>query len=121
MVLVLASFSHADNWPFFRGGNRDGISKESSAPTSWGVDKNIKWRAPLPSAGNSSPIVFGDQIYVTCAENSRGTELDANDGPTIWETPEPGGADDKSAETKTGIGSWSSPVPAMVDGKQQIL
>ena len=71
----------------------------------------------------SSPLILGDRIIMNCGPGNRTfvTALDVKDGHTIWETPEPGGADDKSPETKSWIGSWSSPVPVMVDGKQQIL
>jgi outer membrane protein assembly factor BamB len=71
----------------------------------------------------SSPLILDDRIILNCGPGKRTfvTALDTTDGHTLWETPEPGGADDQSPETKTWIGSWSSPVPVMVDGKQQVL
>src|SRR5258705_10738233 len=73
IVFVTSTFTFADNWPFYRGAKRTGVSSESSAPLDWSADKNIKWKAPLPSPGNSSPIVWGDRVFVTCAEDSRGS------------------------------------------------
>jgi len=57
----------AANWPSWRGPNQDNISPESKFPTKWSRDENVKWRAPLPEAGNSSPIVWGDTVFVTQA------------------------------------------------------
>ncbi len=54
-----------DDWPRFRGTSGSGVS-ESSAPTNWSPDKNIRWKTELPGAGCSSPIVVGGKIFVTC-------------------------------------------------------
>lgn len=56
----------AENWPQWRGRNGQGISTETALPTEWGPDKNIAWKTPLPH-GYSSPIVWGDRIFLTTA------------------------------------------------------
>ena len=56
----------AENWPQWRGPNSQGISTEKSLPTDWAPGKNIAWKTELPS-GHSSPIVWGDRIFVTAA------------------------------------------------------
>jgi outer membrane protein assembly factor BamB len=55
----------AANWPSWRGPGHDNISPETQFPTNWSRSENVKWRAPLPEAGNSSPIVWGDTVFVT--------------------------------------------------------
>ena len=57
------------NWPSFRGANSDGIGDGADTPTSWDVEtgENILWQAELPGLGNSSPIVWGDRVFVTTA------------------------------------------------------
>jgi outer membrane protein assembly factor BamB len=67
-ALLIGSLpSSAANWPSWRGPNQDNTSPESQFPTSWAREKNLKWRTPLPEAGNSSPIVWGDAVFVTQA------------------------------------------------------
>lgn len=64
----LGAFSlslHAANWPSWRGPNQDNTSPETRFPTSWSREKNVKWRTALPEAGNSSPVVWGDTVFVT--------------------------------------------------------
>ncbi|MBL8189480.1 MAG: hypothetical protein JNK38_15830, partial [Acidobacteria bacterium] len=53
------------NWSGWRGSEGTGISAETNLPTEWSPDKNIKWKAALPGRGHSSPIVWGNQIFLT--------------------------------------------------------
>lgn len=65
-ILFANSIADAqDDWPRFRGVDGTGISK-TAAPTEWSPDKNIRWKAELPGAGCSSPIVVGDKVFLTC-------------------------------------------------------
>ncbi|MFA9454089.1 MAG: PQQ-binding-like beta-propeller repeat protein [Candidatus Aminicenantaceae bacterium] len=61
--------SEGINWPGFRGHNADGIAEGYKTPISWNVDssQNIKWKTDIPGLGHSSPIVWGDRIFVTTA------------------------------------------------------
>jgi outer membrane protein assembly factor BamB len=61
-----ATISAAENWPQWRGPGGQGISSEPALPTEWAPDKNIAWKTALP-AGHSSPIIWGDRIFVTAA------------------------------------------------------
>lgn len=54
------------NWARFRGPNGSGVSADVDVPLEWSGTKNIVWKTPLPGPGASSPIVFGDHIYLTC-------------------------------------------------------
>ena len=68
MVLVVMTglTVRAEDWPQFRGAGRSGVSKETGLPLEWSGTKNVVWKTPLPGPGSSSPIVFGDRVYVTC-------------------------------------------------------
>src|SRR5437899_2017822 len=67
----------ATNWPQFRGPQASGVETNSPAPIEWNVEQgqNIRWRATIPGLGHSSPIVWGDRIYVTTAVRPGKAEL----------------------------------------------
>jgi outer membrane protein assembly factor BamB len=58
------------NWPQFRGTNGAGIADSSSLPTRWSATDSVAWTAELPGRGWSSPIVWGDRVYLTTAVNA---------------------------------------------------
>jgi outer membrane protein assembly factor BamB len=62
----LASTAAAADWPGFRGPHGSGISDEKDLPTKWGDKENLVWKTDLPGPGASSPIVWGDKVFVTC-------------------------------------------------------
>ena len=53
-------------WPQFRGPDGAGISPGKGLPTTWSQAQNVDWKLALPGPGASSPIVFGEHVYVTC-------------------------------------------------------
>ena len=57
------------NWPSFRGPEASGIAEGYPTPISWDVKKgkNIKWKTEIPGLGHSSPVVWGDRIFITSA------------------------------------------------------
>ncbi|HMP06153.1 MAG TPA: PQQ-binding-like beta-propeller repeat protein [Lacipirellulaceae bacterium] len=65
--LLLTTQTHAYDWPEFRGPSGQGEAVESDPPVEWTPTKNVAWRTPIPGSGWSSPIVFGDRIYLTTA------------------------------------------------------
>ncbi len=71
---IEVSAAKAEDWPCFRGPGRQGISQEKNLPTQWSATTNIRWKTPIPGEGWSSPIVFGDQVFVTTAVD-KGTSL----------------------------------------------
>ena len=58
------------DWPQFRGPDGQGHSKATGIPVEWTDTKNVKWKKPVPGQGYSSPVISGDQIWVTSAENN---------------------------------------------------
>ena len=64
----------ADQWPNWRGPSGDGISQEKNLPVEWSRSKNVAWSLPLPGPAGASPVVWGDQIFLT-STNSEGQLL----------------------------------------------
>src|SRR5689334_7436567 len=65
LVLLLASAAPGGDWPQFRGPDGASVSRETGLPITWGPDKNIRWKAPLPGQGNSNPVIAGGKVFVT--------------------------------------------------------
>lgn len=55
------------HWAQWRGPDGQGISPEKGLPTEWSTTKNLRWRTPITGRGHSSPIVWGDRIFLTTA------------------------------------------------------
>lgn len=58
----------AENWPQWRGPTGDSVSRETNLPAEWSETKNVAWKLPLPGKGGSTPIVWGDRIFLTSAD-----------------------------------------------------
>ena len=63
----LTSVGFAGNWPQWRGPDGSGISNEKNLPAEWTPTKNIKWKTAIDGRGHSSPIVWGNKIFLTTA------------------------------------------------------
>jgi outer membrane protein assembly factor BamB len=94
----------AADWPQFRGPGGSGVSDAKGIPITWDAQSNIRWKVALPGPGASSPVLFGDRIYLTCytgygipkfkgGENKKLTRhllcLKRSDGTLIWNAPKP--------------------------------
>src|SRR5262249_36192939 len=55
------------NWPQWRGPLSTGVAPTANPPVEWGENKNIRWKVALPGKGHSTPIVWGDRIFLTTA------------------------------------------------------
>jgi outer membrane protein assembly factor BamB len=62
-----AAESSVENWPSWRGPLSTGVAPKASPPVQWSETSNVKWKVQIPGDGNSSPIVWKDQIFVTTA------------------------------------------------------
>lgn len=78
----------ADEWPQWRGPTGDGRCTESGLPTKWSATEGVLWKAPLPGPGNSTPVVWGDRVFVTQSAEEAGLRLlfcfDRKDGRLLW-------------------------------------
>lgn len=83
---LLSAF--ADNWPMWRGANGDGTCTESNLPEKWGQGENVLWKAALPDRGNSTPVVWGEKLFLTQAIEKEGKRLllcfDKKTGKQLW-------------------------------------
>ena len=72
ICLLLSSLTicaQAQNWPGFRGTNASGVADGMHPPTNWNVEKakNIRWKTAIPGLSHSSPIVWGNNVFVITA------------------------------------------------------
>jgi len=63
--LLTAAPCFAANWPGWRGPSGDGVSSEKNLPLKWSDKENVRWRTELPGPGNSTPIIWGDRVFVS--------------------------------------------------------
>ena len=88
-LLIQAPVLLADNWPMWRGNEGDGQTKESGFPLTWSTTENVQWRVELPDRGNSTPVVWGDQVFITQAIEKTGQRLllclDRKTGKQLWD------------------------------------
>jgi outer membrane protein assembly factor BamB len=77
-------------WPMWRGAEGLGMAPDASPPARWSKTENVRWRTPLPEPGNSTPIVWGDRIYITQARTGAGLRsvmaFDRATGKLVWES-----------------------------------
>jgi outer membrane protein assembly factor BamB len=82
--------AHGGNWPAWRGPEGNGSCSEQALPLKWNTNENVRWRIPLPTPGNSSPIAWGDRVFVTQAvpEEKRRTVMcfDRTSGKLRWQS-----------------------------------
>lgn len=118
LLLAAALPCSAANWPAWRGANADGISTEKNLPLKWSKTENVRWRIPLPEAGNSTPIVWGERIFVTQPVGDRRTLLCFNraDGKQLWQV----GVATKEKEPTHATNPYCSASP-VTDGESVIV
>jgi len=82
-------------WPRWRGPSGQGMVSGSEYPDTWSATENVIWKSPVPGSGNSSPIVWGDRIYLTTAydggERLSMLAYERSTGKQLWETFAPHG------------------------------
>jgi outer membrane protein assembly factor BamB len=79
-VLMAGTRARADDWPQWRGPHGTGVSTDQGFPATW-TEKDIAWKAELQGLGASSPVVFGDHVFVT-SQYGRGARR-PGDHPTL--------------------------------------
>jgi outer membrane protein assembly factor BamB len=106
-----------ENWPRFRGPTGQGRSGETDVPLTWTAETGVAWKTSIPGEGWSSPIVWGDRVFVTTATNGGvGCQilcLGAADGKILWNTH----VFDQVLERKESKNSFATPTPC-TDGER---
>ena len=64
-MLLLAAALAADVWPQFRGPEGAGVAEDAHLPERWSQTENVAWKAEIPGVGWSSPVVWGNRVFVT--------------------------------------------------------
>ena len=117
LTLALATTTLlAENWPFWRGPTRQGISEETGLPLHWSAESNVVWKAEVPGEAWSSPIVFGDQVFVTTTTesgvNCHVLAYDRKNGKQQWNKK----VFEQTPRKKEQRNSYATPTPA-TDGE----
>ncbi|HXT38447.1 MAG TPA: PQQ-binding-like beta-propeller repeat protein [Candidatus Angelobacter sp.] len=116
-LLASATLLQAENWPQFRGPAHQGLSAESSVPLHWSGTSNVLWKAAIPGESWSSPIVWGDRVFVTTAtengQSCRVLSLAAKSGKILWDKE----VFQQVPRQKQARNSFATPTPA-ADGKR---
>jgi outer membrane protein assembly factor BamB len=88
--LVAALPAAGENWPGWRGPRGDGTSTETQVPVRWdaATGENIRWQIDVPGDGHSSPVIWGDRVFLTsCLPETEERVLfclHRDDGRTLW-------------------------------------
>jgi outer membrane protein assembly factor BamB len=78
---VVPCVTLAANWPNWRGPHRDGTADARNLPETWTTEKNIKWKQEMPAWSGSSPMIWGDRVFLNSP---------SKDAPTPAAEPAPG-------------------------------
>jgi outer membrane protein assembly factor BamB len=89
--LMFPGVAFADNWPTWRGTAGTGVTSETQLPVKWSPTDNLRWKVELHGAGASTPIVWGDHIFLTSSEGRLNDQLHVwcyhrKDGKLLWHT-----------------------------------
>jgi outer membrane protein assembly factor BamB len=133
-----------ENWPRFRGPRASGVAEGHPTPLAWSVDtrSGIAWRTPVPGLAHSSPVVWGDSLFVTSAVSASGASplkvglygdiesvpaeavqryviyrVDKRTGKILWERTAHEGVPRRARHPKS---THANPTPA-TDGKRVVV
>src|SRR5688572_7908905 len=117
-------------WREFRGPNRSGVSNAKDVPVTWVAKTNILWKAEVPGSGTSSPVLFGERVYLTCYTgygldpknpgNHKNLKrhllcLNRTDGKIVWDAPMPAKVAEPGYGGFTALHGYASSTPAVDD------
>ncbi len=89
ILLLISAPTRAAEWPAWRGPTGQGFCEEKNIPLTWSDKENVKWKISLENQGNSTPVVWGDKIFLTQA-NKGGSQRSLlcfarADGQLLWQ------------------------------------
>lgn len=110
-LAALVAASPAQEWTRFRGPNGSGISEAKGIPSQFS-ERGYNWKTELPLGGHSSPVLWGDKVFLTCADDAKSAQrmvvcLDAANGKILWSKEY-----DSSFHRKHLLNSFASSTPA---------
>jgi outer membrane protein assembly factor BamB len=77
------------DWPAWRGPNGNGVARDDEPPTVWSATEHVRWQSPVPGRGHASPIVCGDRIFLTTADEEKQQHrllaYDRSTGKQLWD------------------------------------
>jgi outer membrane protein assembly factor BamB len=118
---ILAAPGAERFWPGWRGPSAQGLSREAELPLVWSAGEHVAWRTEIPGAGNSSPVIWGDRIFLSSAFESgkRRTllALRRSDGEILWSADAPFVPPEGRVRDKNG---YASATPA-TDGERVVV
>lgn len=91
----MATAPAAENWPQWRGPTLNGVSGEKNLPVRWSTTDNVAWKLALPAWSGSTPIVWGDRVFLSVAEDLKARDginlffwcVDRANGAVVWKRP----------------------------------
>jgi len=113
-ALAILNCDHltAENWPQFRGPTAQGLSVEKNLPLKWSATENVAWKTEVPGESWSSPIVWGDRVFLTTAtdagESCRVISMDRKSGAILWNKE----VFKQVPRRKEGRNTYATPTPA---------
>lgn len=111
LVCLTALPLAAGDWTRFRGPNGTGVADDPAIPAV-PTEKDVLWKATLPGIGHSSPVIWGDKVFVTCATDNPPQHavvcLSAADGKILWDR-----RFEFTVHDKHNLNSFASPTPAV--------
>jgi outer membrane protein assembly factor BamB len=135
LIAFLVLSQAAPEWPTFRGPKGDGVAPAGAEPpVEWSESRNVVWKTALPGRGRSSPVIFGDRIFVTFAieknlqrkkvgpDEMQSADavtlgaacIDRATGKIVWEVAL---REVENPEPVHLLNSWATPTPAIVPGR----
>lgn len=131
-IVAMASLSTAQEWPGFRGPNRDGVAAHGNPPLVWSDTDNLAWKTALPGGGSSSPVVAGDKVFVT-SYSGYGIDPDEPGNPEdltrrliclsratgeiLWDRAVPSTAAEVGFHTQASQHGYATPTPVVHDDR----
>jgi outer membrane protein assembly factor BamB len=114
-LLIVAACARGQEWTRFRGPNGSGVSTATTVPARW-TEKDVNWKVRLPGVGHSSPVLWGERIFLTSGEEDSGKRivlcLHVQDGRRLWLREFAGERHGKHQDN-----SFASATPAVDEGR----
>jgi outer membrane protein assembly factor BamB len=118
LVLAIVSSAQATDWPQWRGPYFNGSTDETNLPTDWTQTEDIAWSVDVPGSSESTPVVWADYVFVSCADPAADSLLamcfDRKTGKLLWRREVAKGIRKDSRST------FAAPSPA-TDGKRVVF